>query len=240
MPAKLDLTGHKFHRLTVLREAPRSAKNKTKWLCVCECGNEIAVHTMHLRAGHTKSCGCIPRQNSDRVLDPESGEMVRPDGYYSWTAIRSRCYCTSDLSYPDYGGRGIVMCERWRGPGGLANFLSDMGAKPARDYSVGRIDPNGNYSPENCRWENDIQQAVSKRGVRLVEHNGKKQSIMAWERELGLSVGGIHWRIRRGWTKDQAFSVPRQGGEKRSRDNATTASVENQRGLFAPEWELTG
>lgn len=225
MPAKLDLTGQTFNKLTVIKEAPRVASNKSRWYCRCECGNEIAVHTMHLRSGHTKSCGCIPRQNSDRVMN-EEGEMVRPDGYHSWKAIQSRCYSKSDSSYPRYGGAGITMCDRWRGKDGLKNFLADMGPRPSPEHSVGRIDWRGNYCPENCEWQDHIEQGRNKKNTYWLTLGNKTQGVRDWERELGLAVGGLRARLRRGWPLEQALTLPGMSPKKkRSQLKAETASV---------------
>lgn len=206
---KLELAGQKFNKLTVLHRVPNQGRF-TRWLCQCECGNTKEVNTNHLRFDHVKSCGCIPRQNSERVVG-EGGKMVRPDGYWSWKSIQSRCYCESDPNYKNYGARGIKMCDRWRGPGGLANFLADMGPKPTPDHSVGRQKNDVGYCPENCRWETDLEQAANTRQMRMLTCNGKTQHIAAWARELGLNVGGIHLRLRRGWSIEKALSTPRLG-----------------------------
>lgn len=214
MPTKLDLTGQKFGKLTAVSEAAPNARGQYMWNCVCECGQTRVVRTINLRAGTSRSCGCTnPKNfNTDRVLDPISGKMVRPDGYGSWKAMQSRCYTQSDPSYSDYGGRGIRMCDRWLGQGGLSNFLADMGPKPDKHYSVERIDPNGNYCPENCRWANPFEQSNNRRGLNWITHNGKTQTITQWNRELGLGVGGLELRLRRGWSLHEAISTPRLGG----------------------------
>ncbi len=163
--------------------------------------------TMHLMSGHTQSCGCKPRQNSDRVADT-NGKMVRPDGYWSWKAIQNRCYTKSASSYHKYGGRGIKVCDRWLGPGGLANFLSDMGPRPSKKHSVGRNHPDANYGPDSCKWETAFEQGQNKRNARMLTLNGRTQSITTWNRELGLAKGGLHDRLRKDWTVERALSTP--------------------------------
>lgn len=244
MPNKLDLTGQKFGKLTVISEAPKRGKH-CHWNCVCECGNKRVVRTNNLRMGTSKSCGCVnPRNfNTDRVLDPRTGKMVRPDGYHSWKAIQSRCYTKSNLSYADYGGRGITVCDRWRGPGGLANFLSDMGTKPTPLHSVERVNPNGNYCPENCVWADKTEQSNNRRGLNWITHNGRTMTITQWNRELGLAEGGIEFRLRRGWSIHEAISTPRRGGLRSSPNEIGNDRCLNQGRKIreiAPEWELTG
>lgn len=209
MPNKIDLTGQRFGKLTVIEQGPYDKNLLVRWRCKCDCGNETLVRSQALRIGRIKSCGCMPRQNSDRVLDPKTGEMVRPEGYGSWVSIRSRCYCESDPSYAKYGARGITMCDRWRGPDGLKNFLSDMGPKPSPMHSVGRKNWRLGYFPQNCEWQTPTQQGENKKNSKMLTHNGKTQCAAAWERELGLATGGLALRLMRGWSLHRALSTPR-------------------------------
>lgn len=206
----LDLTGEKYHRLTVICRAERTS-TKTRWSCRCDCGTLIEVNTIHLRNSHVKSCGCIPRRNSDRVMN-EHGKLVRPEGFGSWKAMQSRCYCKSDDSYEKYGARGITVCDRWRGPKGLAQFLRDMGPKPSPDHSVGRKNWKLGYSPGNCRWETALEQGERKQNSNMLTHGGKTQHMTAWTRELGLKPGSLRLRLNRGWSVHKALSTPRLGG----------------------------
>jgi hypothetical protein len=237
MPALLDLTGEKYNRLTVLRRADKGACGKTRWLCRCDCGNQLEVFTMHLRAEHTKSCGCIPRQNSDRVMAAD-GKMVRPPGYGSWKAMISRCYNKCEPRYADYGGRGITVCDRWRGRGGLANFLADMGPKPSPKHSVGRQKSDKGYEPSNCRWETHLEQGRNKRNANLLTHKGKTLHIAAWDRELGLHTGGVRLRLSRGWTVHEALSTPRRFRAPAAPDKTEATGCANQE-AEASEWNLT-
>lgn len=209
MPHKIDLTGQRFHRLTVIEQGPYDTNLLVRWKCRCDCGNETLVRSQALRLGRIKSCGCLPRQNSERVLDPVSGKMVRPPGYGSWTAMKSRCYCKADDSYHKYGAKGITVCDRWLGADGLKNFLTDMGPKPSPHHSVGRKDWRLGYTPENCEWQTSIEQGLYKSNSRMFTHNGKTQCLTAWERELGLAIGSLRLRLKRGWSLHKALSTPR-------------------------------
>jgi hypothetical protein len=241
MPALLDLTGEKYNRLTVICRAPHNGKF-TQWRCRCDCGREVDVITMHIRSGHTKSCGsgCIPRRNSDRIVN-SAGKLVRPDGYWSWKAMQSRCYCKSDDNYKKYGARGITVCDRWRGAYGLAQFLKDMGPKPSPNHSVGRKDWKLGYFPDNCRWETALQQGERKKNSNMITHEGKTQHISAWTRELGLKPGSLRLRLSRGWSVHKALSTPRLGrapapaGMKPAKAGCVNQGVGN-----TPEDELTG
>jgi hypothetical protein len=141
----------------------------------------------------------------------KDGKMVRPDGYWSWKSIQSRCYCKSDDNYKKYGAKGIRVCERWLGQGGLANFLADMGPKPSPKHSVGRAKSTDNYGPDTCKWETPLEQGQNKSNANLLTHEGRTMTISAWTRELGLATGGLRLRLNRGWTIHEALSTPRLG-----------------------------
>lgn len=116
--------------------------------------------------------------------------------------MAKRCYCTSDPSYPDWGGRGITVCDRWRDS--FENFYEDMGDAP-EGTSIGRIDNDGNYCPENCRWETCEQQANNKRNNVLLTYKGVTKSILQWSKELGVSYNTLHNRYHNGWDLNRMF-----------------------------------
>ena len=105
--------------------------------------------------------------------------------YYSWSSMKQRCYNPRSFAYHRYGGRGIKVCERWLGTDGYKNFLKDMGLKPFRK-TLDRINNDGNYEPQNCRWATRAEQADNTSVAVRITHNGKTQSMGAWAREVGL------------------------------------------------------
>ncbi len=119
-----------------------------------------------------------------------------------WKGITKRCYNPKCAQYDDYGGRGIGMCDRWQGPAGFTNFLSDMGPRPSPKHSIDRIDNNKGYGPENCRWATRSEQARNKRNNRMFTINGKTQTISAWCEELNLKYHTVYGRFYR--TKSSA------------------------------------
>lgn len=129
-------------------------------------------------------------------------------GYLSWLSMNRRCSIPGDQDYATYGGRGISVCERWRGIEGLKNFIADMGAKPSPKHSIDRIDNNGNYEPGNCRWATVEEQCRNRSNTRLITFNGKTQCMTDWAAELKISRGTIFHRIRRGWTVSDALTTP--------------------------------
>lgn len=131
----------------------------------------------------------------------------RSPEYKTWQAIRSRCYSPSCRLYPRYGGRGITICERWKNS--YQSFLADMGRRPADKSSLDRIDNDGPYSPENCRWSTPREQANNRRDNRpLIAAFGIARTEAEWSRVSGIGLMTIRGRINHGWAPEQAVTVP--------------------------------
>ena len=113
-----------------------------------------------------------------------------------------RCLRPSKDSFPLYGGKGITVCDRWRT---FENFLADMGERP-NGASLDRIDSAGNYEPANCRWASAVEQANNKRTNRIIEFNGRSQTIAQWARETGIAYECLYGRLLRGWSPERALN----------------------------------
>lgn len=129
---------------------------------LCECGNTTISFRGNVKNGRVKSCGCgIAKSNKRRAIHQDTVLGKQTSEYMCWRNMRRRCYDITRQDYTHYGGRGISVCEQWKIS--YENFLRDMGRKPDPDYSLDRIDVNGNYEPGNCRWATPSQQAANKR-----------------------------------------------------------------------------
>lgn len=230
----LDLAGQRFGLLQVLAFHDRQGKER-RWLCRCDCGRECPVTVSNLRTGRQTGCGCRVTKHGDK----RNGRRVTE--YTIWANMRMRCENQGDANYHNYGQRGISVCDRWRGEHGYENFLADMGRRPSPKHSIDRKNNDGNYELGNCRWATTTEQANNRRNSRVLEFNGRAQTVTQWAREIGVVPGVLMYRLKLGWSVDRTLTepyAPRSWGPRRSRDGRDTDPVVEFRGLQkrATEW----
>ncbi len=191
-----DLTGMQFGKLTVVRRDDHGHK-RPYWECRCECGNTIFVSSTHLLAGDKTSCGCDKVYKHGDARGPRWARLYR-----IYKGIKTRCVYKGAADSKNYGGRGITMCSDWVND---YNAFKKWALENGYDdsLSIDRIDVDGNYCPENCRWATWEQQNNNRRYHVWIEANGKKQTAAQWARELNMNYQTIVGRAHRGLSPEE-------------------------------------
>jgi hypothetical protein len=158
-----NLTGQRFGNLTVLEFSHKNSSGNCYWKCLCDCGKESLKVGTRLSTGHTTSCGCQGLLNQKLLVTKHGFYNTRT--YHTWEGMIQRCTNPNATRYPDYGGRGVTVCDRWLT---FTNFLEDMGERP-ENKTLDRIDPFGNYEPWNCRWATRKEQQNNQRRHKMTE-----------------------------------------------------------------------
>ena len=192
-----DLTGRTFGMWTVISFDCHKGKRPTAyWLCRCTCGREKSVAGGSLRRGDSTGCkSCGSRTHG----------MRRSTEYMIWAAMKARCQNPRHVAYPNYGGRGISVCERWQNS--FETFIAEMGQIPFVGATIDRIDNSLGYSPDNCRWSTRLQQNRNSRHNHLLTFSGKTQCLAAWAEECGIPQDRLRNRLSAGWSIESALSI---------------------------------
>lgn len=211
MPPRIeDLTGKRFGRLTVMYQNgfkyKPSGQRNVLWHCKCDCGNEKDIPANTLRNGSSKSCGCLNRELAIERATIHGGckNGTVENIYKIWSNMEARCYQTSSVRYKEYGGRGIKICDSWLDYSNFREWALKNGYKPG--LSIDRIDVNGNYCPENCRWATAIEQANNTRRNLYITAFGTTKTLAEWAREMGVDSRTIQQRLKSGWDAEKAIS----------------------------------
>lgn len=192
--------GQKFGRLTIEELIHQNNPHgKSIYLCRCTCGKSKEVRLNYLLSKSTNSCGCLFKEHMKERNTKHGLMNDYKKTYRSWKDLRQRCNNKNNKDYPNYGGRGITVCERWND---FSNFFKDMGERP-EGMTIDRIDVNGNYEPNNCRWATGKEQARNKRNNHIME-NGKTLAENCEEHGLDYKV--VSYRVLHGYSFEESLS----------------------------------
>ena len=201
---KLDLTGLKFGRLLVLNRKPLSEKGNVMWLCKCDCGKETVVSSYNLRSGRISSCGCLRNEISLMRLQskrPLKHGLRKSRLYGVWFSMNNRCDNPKCKAYKDYGGRGIKVCDEWKKS--VNNFYCwAMNNGYKEGLTIDRINNDGNYEPDNCRWSTPKEQNVNKRNT--IKLSGV--SLKELSDKYNIPYYKLKYRYNLGWNLQQILN----------------------------------
>lgn len=217
MPTEESIIGKIFQGITFLgytqsrkwiRKSGRKKEVSIRYcICRCHCGRLFETRARLVTCGILRSCGCLNRSAIRKIRIPRKRTKRRDNisTWRSWCAMRNRCNKPSDKDYPSYGGRGIAVCERWNNS--FDDFLEDVGPRP-EDTTIGRIDNNGPYCKENCRWETRSMQQRNKRTTTFYTVRGKTGSVAELCEIFNIRRYTVYQRLHLNWDVEKAFTTP--------------------------------
>lgn len=198
-----DLHGKRFGRLLVVDKD--NTTSVPRWFCECDCGIEKSIRQQSLLSGATASCGCYRKEQSRKAIVAAATYLWKTPAYKSWAHMKERCLNKKCSDYHNYGGRGIKVCDRWLK---FKNFHEDMGARPFKGATLERIDVNGDYCPENCKWATRSQQMRNVRYNRQISYMGETLCLAEWAERYGLNYHTLYNRISSGTSIEKALTSP--------------------------------
>lgn len=203
-----DLTGKRFGRLVAVECVGKTTNGNAKWRCECDCGEGKVVASWGLVSGRTKSCGCIKREQNKDVFTTHGDSAKRTRLYRIWSGMKTRCYNKNHKeSYAKYGKKGIYVCDEWKES--YENFKKWALSHGYKDsLSIDRIDTQGPYSPENCRWATEKQQQNNRSNNRILTFMGEKKTLAQWVEITGFTKSTIEHRLNRGMSVADALQTP--------------------------------
>lgn len=203
----INLTGKQYGRLTAIKHIGKDKHNNAMWKCKCSCGNTIIVRGATLRNGKANSCGCLHKEmTKDLAKNNITHNMSNTRLYRVWQNIKSRCYYKQNNRYENYGGRGIKVCDEWKND--FKSFYEWAVTNGYKDtLTIDRINVNGDYEPNNCRWSTLIQQGRNKRNNKTYTINGETRCLSEWCELLNLNYNTVSTRIHRNWAIEKALEL---------------------------------
>lgn len=201
-----ELVGLKFNRLKVLRVAGKNKHGHVLFECLCDCDNKTIVEATAVKNGVTKSCGCLQREKAGNTSLIHG--MTNTRLHRIWSAMISRCENKNNNRYYTYGARGIKVCPEWR-----SDFVAFYNWSMANGYddnlTIDRKDNNKDYSPENCKWSTNREQANNKRSNRIIEYKGIRKNVKQWADYFGFNYKYFHEKLKKcEWSIEKLLEIP--------------------------------
>lgn len=205
MSKPINMVGYTFNGCVVVSKSDEHSSKYICWNCLCKCGNSFVASGANIRKGHTKSCGCYQKERASQVKKTHGKTNTRM--FSIWQKMRARCSNNKSKDFKNYGGRGIKVCESWE-----TSFECFYEWSTNNGYTekltIDRIDVNGNYEPNNCRWVNRKIQNRNRTNNNIIEFRGEKLCLAEWSDKLGITYFTLSSRLKRGWSVERAFTTP--------------------------------
>lgn len=187
---------------------------RSMWLCRCKCGRFVRLAHTTLASSRQNSCGCLRSALASTRSKTHGLCAAKSSLVAKWHAMVKRCHDPENREFHNYGGRGIIVCDRWRFD--IRSFAADMGEPPTSKHSLERIDVNGNYEPSNCRWATSFDQTRNMRRNRTITIGGITRCVADWCAAIGISATDAYHRVGRGWSWEKALTTPRIGPTRKT------------------------
>ena len=211
MSRPIDISGQRFGRLIAIERVEVPNSTRAMWRCKCDCGNEKITSGVNLRRGKALSCGCLHKETVAKINKETKTKHGESQSrlYSIWRGMKKRCYCKKHEAYHNYGGRGISICDDW-----LSSFEKFQKWALSHGYdksmTIDRVDVNGNYEPQNCRFITKAEQSRNRRTNHLLTLDGETKTISEWAEITGLGKNVILSRVNMGWTDEDALRRPKR------------------------------
>lgn len=205
MSKRIDIVGKKYFRLFVVENAGVDKHNKTLFRCLCDCGKYVIIKGSSLTTGNTKSCGCLAIESISNINKTHGQSKIKI--YKVWLSMNKRCRDFNDISYKNYGGRGIIVCDEWKNSfEAFRDWALNNGYKDK--LTIERIDVNGNYCPENCKWATRKEQAKNTRRTHYITYQDKTMNMKDWANYLKIDYHTLANRILTyKWSIEKSFTT---------------------------------
>lgn len=222
----VDRTGIKYGRLTAIKTI--RGRKFVYWLCLCDCGKYTEVRASNLQSGAVKSCGCL---NIESIT---KHNQVHSRLYNVFNSLKQRCLNPNNKEYKNYGGRGIKICKEWLDKeNGFMNFYNwamengyNENAK-FQQCTIDRIDVNGNYEPNNCRWITNKEQALNRTTNKILIYKGKSKTMVEWSKELGINYKTFQKYIQKGKNIEEILKLIKKNQELKNKRKVILINARN-------------